>query len=814
MLHISSLIRKIIFYRCRNFMLYLILFSISLFLVSSYIGYNSTDLVLKKSTGQRMYGSYDIRVLTKDENIADEILGLPEICNYEKAQVEVTDWNGSECYWYYANEGLLETTNFELTAGRFPEKNGEILCEDEFLSLQGYFFDRDGEVDIEIHGSTYHVTGSFRKNEELVTTNEVYCPTIISTPTETAGNTSICLYLDTGDYAPGDVESEILKTAAASEAEETEISMNAHYLSYVGIDKYGNSLSYWLSIQKMIACIIFVMVLYMLVQVARIFMKEKAHDFTVLLSMGITPGQVSGQYACVLGIAAVGNVLADILVNFVYFKISAGDIYSDVSFAKVAGRILIADGVFCMSAILAAILCIQRMLRGSISITLANSEKIHTKRRGKPKKIFEGETSLIPPLMENMMKMKRRTWSLFLVSIILGMMMTDIYSYSVREMFPKSYIEDYEYSVRYIYNSYTETVFGIDGMDETWENLEKSQLTDALPIFYTCVPLTFQTSDLEKKYRDYLEEAEPELAQELASEDGMVSVACAVLGVDRNIMEKLCGESASLSNTECYVISQMVKENGRTLPIGLEEGDEAVLTGYTYTEDEESCGMQERAVNLTVVGTSDELTIMEDIFYGMPVVLVNMSIYKMLADYDYPYTIYLNRTDGVSEEEITDYFRTLSNILLVDHAAEVEETKKTLYRTMLPVYFMEGCLIAALFVNVYVALSSSYGENRRQLAMLLALGISHRKLVSLQMGTNRRLFVRAIIWGNILSYGSCYLFYLLLIHYDTYAEFRPPAGSMMATTFMVTGVFMILSVWMDKKINRMDLIAELSGETT
>lgn len=893
---LNRMIQKIIFYRKKNLALFFLLFLVSMLLIAAYLLYDYTDRAMKKSDGERLYGTYDIRILAESSEMEEAILANENILDHLAVKTWKGDWNTDETAVWYAVGNLFDEfftmTNYELTAGKYPTQADEILCEDEFLSLNGYYFDRDGEAEVEINGETWHVTGTFTEHESLRDAYEVYSPTFLTAGKvsgesigdnagksiedrngENAGkgagdrngennagesieesngdkageDAEIWLYLDVGDAVTGEVEEEIRKACESGHGSDSadvrdedgdsglQIYTNSHYLESTNQDRYGNTTLPWLRLQKIMGYVILVLLLYLLSQIAWLSLKEKTHDFAVLMSHGVTPGKITVEYARILLLAALVDLAAVLAVSFLCFviltggwKLAAlftggtnsgvsvsGNLYADVGFWPAALRILAADGIFSALVTASVLLRCQRLLSakigGNISATLANRENIRVKRperKRRPRKVFDGEPGLIPPLAENMMRKKRGAYLLFSVSIILGLLMMDMYSYVVGEILPKNYVTDYAYRTKYIYNTDLETILGIEGMDETYQSIQNSGLADLLPLYCVQTRLNFKLADLEKNCRNYLKNSDDTVAGEISAGRASVDVRCIVLGVDADTLEKLCGiKTEFVADTDCYVLADIEEENGRAISLGLEEGSVIRLTET-----------QESITGLTVRGLSTDIHAMQDAFYGKPVVMVSMPVYEALAyenyGYTYPTWLYLNCADGVSDSKLTDYFRSLSNILLVDNASEVRNTKRLWFQTMVPIYFMGACLLVSLLTNVYMVLNSSYEENRSQLAMLSALGVNEKGMVSLQLRLNWRVFFRSAVLGNALAVGACYLVFRVLIEYDTYAEFLPPCGMMMITTALVAAVFIGVSAVMRKKIRGMNVVEELSSEAS
>lgn len=780
---------------------------------------------IKKEEGKNLYGSYELTIDNVTKETAQKIAQEKKVADYELYTFDsgIVEDFPVNIWLQGVSHQVFDLSNYKLLHGRFPETAEEVLCDHKFLKQMGYKWEEGKPLTIEISEKSYQVTGEFIEKSiyEVVGVVQPYNFLINLEAAEAVRAelkpgeipSNYGLYIETNDR---DFVSMARHLRQKYQLTDEQIFYNGDYLEYAGInEKNEDTALEWVLYKIVYVCICFLL-LCLLYKLILLYVEQRQHDYYILMSCGISPKSIRWEVIKLIGtIYLVLGIVCEIGLYIVEKSYVFVHNYR-ISLWKGTGNVLVSFVIFGTLLMIALWFRLQRILGRRISTRLDNIESIDISQKKKQQPL-NPKHHLVRALGANTIYVKKRQYISFLVLIVMSMLVLIFTHYCAEEWFAIEDNSPHDYRLEYLYANYEQELYGIEGMDETYRQLQQeTDLFEVSSLYYDYETVDVRKSAISKEYVDYLKSISVQNNIAFRQIDNQkFSQGVMLVALEDKEWKALLKENGMenfpLQGSECLVVSQ-IETGSKTIPWGVKKGEEFSFIWYDYEHGNADGTCPEQEFTLTAIGEINRLNTNRQEFYYSPIILISKDLFVQLKRYDYPQIVYLDRKTATSAE-MEAYFSDISSIDLVDMGAEKEAVKNYRFRTSVFLYVLIGSLLLLLAINIYIVLMESFRSNKRQLAMLHAIGIEKKKQVAIQFLVYLKLYGMAFFLGNGLSLLACYASYLKAGNVIGYSLFEWPISSLIITNLMVFAVFFVSMLLLRKKIYQMDTLRILSGET-
>lgn len=801
---ISSLIGKS--FR-RNLKPGVLLFFVTVFSMAfmlSYVGYREMSTEKNIRQGYETYGSYRLYIYDVSHQTARE---MEDDTQLNKTAVMYTGYTDDRTgRIIYASEDIFGLSNIELVSGRFPETEDEILCERDYLNRCGLSYEEGKQLKITLDGRTYSVTGLIRSNEYLSYVG-IYMTDFIM-------NYDACEKIT--DMS-GDFYSVLCMTDRSLTAErerimhtyhldENNISYNEDALAYAGINAEGKTTDIFLGTCDVMLYVIMIFMVILFVSIFTLMSRNNVKNAAIYNALGIRGRKMTGAVLMMLIMLFLSS---GIVLSATGAVITSSVLGADsvMKFIVKAGKIVIPYIAGCITFSAAGF---AKMLPRDTAGALSGAEDIDSrKRRKKPYKISVSEYRLPFLQMAKLnMSMRSGKYVMSLFGLVAAMVFTSLFMYVSHYIYRDSGEYRYDYRVDYSYSSFADQIDGTEANYVKYEEMKKnSVMFEIFPFFAQTYSLEVRKSDLSADFVKYLKNSDAQSAVELDHiDDRLYTAGFFVIGADEEMLRhtyELEGESCvSLEDDECIIVRNVKTPDGAGFETGIEKGDRLVI-GFVGSDEKKELNVRENVTDINLP--------LEDSNY-LPVIIVNMNLFSRISNYRYNYPQYLYFNSDEDYESVTEFFKGCSDMSVSDLSWEKAEIRKQKNMISTVVYSGSALLLAILVVNTLVSYIDKFRQNRKQIAVMKAMGVDDDRLLLFMSYEYIITTVTAVIAGTGLSLAGCYIahFYIRTLISSFMFEILPyvfiiPAGSIVAVTVIMVFIF--------RKMNgRMDIAECLSKE--
>lgn len=747
----------------------------------------------------------------------------------------------------------------ELTAGRFPEKAGEIVLSEEFKKRGGEAYQIGETITFELgkrvdeNGQQLADGTSYEKTEQFVTTDTKTCTItgFIAKPHfENFNNIpgfTVVTYLDQDTLTPNEaVNVSILGKNArdvynkipemAENAGIKEYSYNNELLKWMGLTQNDYAKEMLYSVTAILITLIVAGTVIVIYNSFAISVSERKKQFGMLASTGATPGQIRkavffegallGLVGIPLGIlSGIGGI--GITLNVVNRLLSG-----IISSMDIALRLVISPAVILATAVFAAlIIFLSAYIPAKRASAASPIESIRLNRdikiNGKTVKTskltrflfgIEGEIAL-----KNLKRNRRRyrtTVLSLVISIVLFITVSTFINYGLKSTDIYYQVIPYDLSVT-MSNSTPE---------EEKEFYEQITSLDGVERYALKREVQTESWLARDQFGPYIQENYIDEKILPANEEGLYPFAFHITALGEPEFNKFAKENGldaavfqDTQNFKGILINKNIMQDGRYAeykPLLIDAGDKLQLVDLQYDEETTPASF---SMEISAVTDTLPLGISSAIFgYGHIIVseevfdMIQLAVQKENPHYSgiLPQLYLCSDNSTETAEQIRAIFNKYADhcsIFLHDVQAQQQDMKRT--KTVISIFLYGFITLITLIgvTNIFNTASTNVALRRREFAMLKSVGLTPQ-------GFNKMINYESIFYGlKALLYGLPISIFITLLLYNGF-------GSMFQFTFFlpwkeiiacVIGVFIIIFITMlhaSSKLKHENIIDALKEE--
>jgi len=747
----------------------------------------------------------------------------------------------------------------ELTAGRFPEKAGEIVLSEEIKKRGGEAYQIGETITLEF-GKRLDEKGrqladgtSYEKTERFVTTDtKTYTITgFIAKPHfENFNNIpgfTVVTYLDQDTLTPNDaVNVSILGKKArdiydkipeiAENAGIKEYSYNNELLKWMGLTQNDYAKEMLYSVTGILIALIVAGTVIVIYNSFAISVSERKKQFGMLASTGATPGQIRktvffegallGLVGIPLGIlSGIGGI--GVTLNFVNRLLSDMMSSMDITLRLVISpAVILATAVFTgLIIFLSAYIPAKRAAATSPieSIRLNRDIKINGKtvKTSKLTRLLfgiEGEIAL-----KNLKRNRRRyraTVLSLIISIVLFIAFSTFINYSYKST--ELYYQDITFDLSVL----------IDGIsaEEQKEFFEQVIAFNGVERYSLIRELQTESLLARNQFGLYIQENHIDKNILPADEKGLYQHGFHITALGEQEFNKYTKENGldaavfqDTQNLKGILINKSIMQDGRYTeyePLQIKAGDKLRLTDLQYNEETPptTFSLEVGAVTDThPMGVSagnfgySYIIVSEEVFDA-----IHLTLQKGNQSYEIQPQLYLCSENSTEKAEqiraiFDQHYGDHGSLYLYDVQAEQQDIKQV--KTMASIFLYGFITLITLIgvTNIFNTISTNVALRRREFAMLKSVGLTPQ-------GFNKMINYESIFYGlKALLYGLPVAFVVTMLLYNGFVNmfqfaFFLPWKEMIAC---VIGVFVIIFITMlhaSSKLKHENIIDALKEE--
>lgn len=742
--------------------------------------------------GYELYGNYQFQIRTASLKTVRQIGCEEIIVDSNIYSVKDNYYDDIEaCYEYYIDTNFFDFSNIKLIKGNFPQNSNEILCENKFLYKKNIEFGNN--TYIELGGKQYKVSGVVAVNN--VSTSNMYIPIFLHRGTiNSPGEKCIACMTADNKYVNA-IDSIKDKYSIPDE----DVGYNANVLSYANIDQYGNNKDITDTVKYIFFYIALGMLFLILFCLNTIICKLLKNDFAIYRSLGYSKKTIIKGYITYINRTLLISAAADLAVNICVFLCVRNIAKWHMNIGQLLITFSVCEACMMLFVVVCSYFVVNKQIHGIIHKSIVNVEDVHIKNKAKSK-LYNSKWPLIK-LATNCVKKNRLRYFLSVITIVVCIALVALFKYISPYFFVYEKNDDFEYRIDYEYSSMDKSVFGSDEVSNMYKDmLQRKDLFDVCPLYYSNVSVTLDKTAVSEEYRKMCAKQSQEYYNMLyVNKSKKFKDNVLFVGVDEWSSIKICGEKLSIKDGEALSVKRADSPENRNLDIGIKEKSKV-----SYNIVDESNSKRE----LLVVGEIPDLKVSIPNARVSCILLVNMNTFKELEFYDYPQTIYFN-SNSDSESVVTEYFRGIYDVNLVDIEKENQLVKYDFIISKTITYTMIGLLITILCISISIGLYERFSNNKKQYAMLKSIGISNIRLIVLQVYDYCKLIVISIVVGIAVSAIVNYIFYKKMAVEMSFLEYRYSISYTLLPMFCVVLMFVVSTIPSVISIRKLSVLDDL-----
>ena len=691
------------------------------------------QVVLEKELkgAQERYGTYQFCVLDQNIDVLQEMsleTQVKESCTVTTEQIQ---WEYGEIYVYHGDEKLFSLLPYQLTEGRFPAEENEILCDGNLLQQMGVNQEELAkEPMISLGGKQYKICGKIYKNTDE-TNSYINEYDIIMAPQKNIKNADIYVHTNAVNYK--NIKEEWIKKY---QIQDEYLYDNETLLSYVGINDAGDftgmksGILFFLNILLYTTVFLFLSLLFVLCR------KKYGDIEEVLHALGIS------EY--------VGNIVFLLLEGIVFA----------ISYLLLGMMKLYHAGIMCGFAVLILGFSVCSDMAVCMKHKVMQRRTKKSRKRNKTRKQTGEETSKNSVLLhskniyrsvarQNRLRQRGRN-AIFVFLSVMGIMVLSITAYCLNLIYKTVDEKNYDYQLEFKYKDMRELEDGKEEYEQLYKQImEETEAYQAFPLFYDMRYVKVDKECVSKEQKEYLRKQSQSFVSEEHNENkNYYTLQIMMLSGDLQEIEKMFQmdfKTEHLQPGECIAISRIKNISGRMYENGMKQ--EAKLTaGILQGED-----MTEYEIKIKE--TSQYMNMFLSEGYDMPVVILAEEDFKKMTRKTYPPLIFVNG----EKELVNQKLLGLPGVVLTDlkqERQEIDSIKKENQRYIQMFYLIFFLMIC---VQMVMMLYDQYFCFKKPYAYLYTIGLSERQILCIYRYQNSSLMKKVWILGSVLSLCATYM---------------------------------------------------------